>query len=550
MNRLLSVVLPLAILLAVAACETGDVPERRADLPRPNILWISVEDMSPRVGAYGDSIAMTPNIDRLATEGVRYTQVFATYGVCAPARSSLITGMYPMSIGTHQMRTTTEAPGLPGPYLAVPPPEVKAFSEYLRAAGYYCTNDVKTDYQFAPVSDSRQPLTAWDESRRGADWRGRAAGQPFFAVINSTRTHESQVWPNPNEAPMLDPSRVTVPPYYPDTPVVRQDLARHYDNIARMDVWVGDILQRLEDDGLADSTIVFFFSDHGDGLPRAKRWPYDSGLHVPMVIRWPSHLTPGAVDDQLISFVDFAPTVLSLAGVPVAEHIQGQAFLGEQAAPPRSFIFAGRDRHDESYDMVRAVRDRRFKYIRHFHPERPYVVPNAYRDRMPLMQELLRMHRAGLLEGPQTLWFREARPPEELYDVTADPHEINNLADEPVYAAVLERMRGAMDQWRTEIDDLGEVPEAELVERFWPGRVQPETSAPVISVDRAAADTATLTLTSATEGASIAWTTEAGDNPHWLLYTAPVRLSVPATIRARAVRYGYRESEVAEERIP
>ncbi len=510
---------------------------------RPNIVWISTEDLSPRLGAYGDPLANTPNIDRLAREGARYTNAFTTAGVCAPSRSAIITSMYQTAIGTHHMRTSWVGPGLT-PYSAVPPPYVKAFTEYLRAAGYYTTNNSKTDYQFAPINDSRQPLTAWDDSSPSAHWRNRPdPNQPFFAVFNSIRTHESKVWPDSTEPAVLDPARVTVPPYYPDTPVVRRDIARHYDNIARMDVWVGEILAQLEADGLMDNTIIFFWGDHGDGLPRAKRWLYDSGLHVPLIVRFPDGRNAGRADDRLLSLLDLGPTVLALAGVDLPVHFQGRPFLGVSAAPEREYIFAARDRHDESYDMVRAARDKRFKYIRNYYPLLPYVLNIPYRDRMPLMQELLRLNAEDKLEGPQKLWFRHPRPPEELYDTQADPHEINNLAHDPAFQEVMKRMRRAMDAWRADVGDLGDIPESEMIERMWPGGVQPMTVAPTIATREGAGDRELLvTIYSPTQGASIAYTLEPGDDPHWLLYTGPLRVNAPATIRARTVRYGWAES--------
>lgn len=531
----------LALVLITGLTGCAEAPE-----PPPNILWITVEDMSPRLGVYGDTLSSTPHIDQLAAEGVRYTHAFSVSGVCAPSRAALITGMYPTSIGAHHMRTTMAHGDLPGPYLTVPPPEVKAFTEYLRAAGYYTTNNAKTDYQFAPITDSRQPVTAWDESGRDAHWRNRRPGQPFFAVFNSTRTHESRVWPDPDEEAILDPRLVDVPPYYPDTPVVRADIARHYDNIARVDRWVGSILAELEDEGLADSTIVFFFSDHGDGLPRAKRWIYDSGIRVPLIVRWPGGVAPGSVDDRLVSFVDFGPTVLSLAGVPLPEHLQGRPFLSEAATAPREYVFAARDRMDEVYDMMRAVRDGRYKYIRNFYPERPYVRTIAYRDRMPTMQELLRLNASGELTGPQALWFRQTKPTEELYDTQRDPHEIHNLADSAAYADVLARMRAELESWMTNVGDLGAVPEAEMIETMWPGRVQPVTATPKSEVLSREGECMTVRLVGETDGASIAYTTDLGDDAHWMLYTNPLTVCVgSALVRARAVRYGYRESEEA-----
>ena len=525
-----------ALLPLRADAQTSDPPPFQ-----PNILWITVEDMSPRLGAYGDTLARTPNLDRFAGEGTRYTNAFSVSGVCAPSRSALISGMYPTSIGTHHMRTTHEAPGLPGPYLAVPPPQVKAFTEYLRAAGYYTSNNVKTDYQFGT------PVTAWDESSDAAHWRNRQPGQPFFSVFNSTRTHESKVWPDSTEERTTPAASVTVPPYYPDTDVVREDIARHYDNIARMDTWVGEILAELEASGLADSTIVFFYSDHGDGLPRAKRWVYDSGLHVPLIIRWPEALrpegyAPGVTENRLVSFIDFGPTVLSLADVPVPDYMQGKPFLGSQEAPPRDYIYAARDRHDEAYDRMRAVRDQQYKYIRNYMPETAYVQPIEYRDRMPTMQELLRLDSLGQLEGPQALWFRETRPEEELYDINADPWEVNSLADDSAYTDVLEQMRGALDAWIDEVGDMGATPEDEMVEAMWPGGEQPTTAPPVLITEEKDS-TVHVEITSPTDGASVAYTTDAGEDAHWMLYTEPFEIAPGTTLRAKAIRYGYAESK-------
>ncbi len=541
--------------VSLPGCRTSPAP---ADVPvHPNILWISVEDMSPRLGAYGDAVARTPNIDRLAREGRRYTRVFTAAGVCSPNRSAIITGMHQASFGGHHMRTLSGAPYAPPPtpYSAVPPPYVKTFTEYLRAAGYYTTNNFKEDYQF------ETPVTAWDESSRQAHWRGRAEGQPFFAVFNLMTTHESQIWPKEGEVLVTDPAAVTVPPYYPDTPVVRADIARHYDNIARMDAQVGEILQQLEDDGLADNTIVFFWSDHGDGLPRAKRWPYDSGLWVPLIIRWPGQIDPGSVDVSLVSFVDLAPTVLSLAHVDIPAHMQGRAFLGAATGPEPPYVYAARDRHDEQYDMVRAVRDRRFKYIRNYYPLKPYVLWMAYANQMPTMQEMLRRYAEDKLEGPQRLWFRNTRPVDELYDLDADPYEIHNLAHEPAFRDVLTRMQGALDAWMKDIGDLGPVPETEMVERGWPGGEQPMTAAPaLIPIDRtetllapdgtvapgvsggAFAGPVLVTMYSPTQGASIAYTTDPGNHPHWRLFSGPLRIDTTTTLRAKAIRYGYRES--------
>jgi N-sulfoglucosamine sulfohydrolase len=534
------------------------------DKRRPNFLWISFEDTNPFYGCYGDTVARTPNLDRLAAEGCIWKNTFSTAGVCAPARSAVITGMYPISVGTHHMRTTHTnrfTPELPTPYSAVVPHYVKCFTEYLRmgrvshtpgrADGYYCTNNVKTDYQFEP------PLTAWDELSTEAHWRNRPdPDQPFFAVFNLNRTHESGMWPEKCPESAFDPDAMKLPPYFPDTPKVREAMARMYTNIEYNDRVLGDLLKQLEEDGLDDNTIVFHWSDHGP-LPRGKRWPYDSGIHVPMIVRWPGHLEPGSVNEELISTIDLGPTLLSLAGVEIPWHMQGQAFLGDQAAAPREYVYASRDRYDESYDMVRAVRDKRFKYIRNYYPDRPYLLWIPYRNRHPVLQEMWRLYMAGKLEGAQLLMFQRNRPVEELYDTQSDPYEIHNLAGDPAYEPEFQRLREALDTWIQDVGDMGEIPEAEMVRQWYPKGEQPETAAPVfipICEDSPGQQAAPeggifkspvlVQLHCATQGASIAYTFEEGDNPHWLLYTAPLRLSEgETTLRARAIRIGYKESK-------
>ncbi len=526
------------------SADQSSQPETRL----PNILWITVEDLSPRLGPYGDSTVATPNIDRLAAQGIRYTSVFSVSGVCAPSRAALITGMYPTSIGAQHMRTISrtssidkvtdpEALAIPV-YEAVPPPEVRCFTEYLRARGYYCSNNAKTDYQFHP------PITAWDESSREAHWRKRPPGIPFFAVFNFNTTHESQVWVRAEDPLVVEPSRVVLPPYYPDTPIIRRDLARHYSNIRIMDSQVGEILDQLEEDGLLDGTIVFFFSDHGDGLPRAKRWTYDSGLHVPLIVRFPDGRGAGTVNEELVSFVDFAPTMLSLTEIEIPEHLQGQAFLGPQRKSPRRYIFAARDRMDPALDTIRAVRTSRFKYIRNFHPERPYVQFLPYRDQMPLMQELHRLHREDQLQGPQRLWFRQRKPAEELYDTLEDPHEIKDLAGDPAYQSVLEELRAALQTWREETGDLGLIPEEELVRRMWPpDGIQPTTAPPVFAPEVRNFHTfVEVSLQSATEGASIAYRLDRESS--WLLYVQPIQLTETSTLEAQAIRIGFKPSPV------
>lgn len=532
---------------------------------RPNILWISLEDTSPRFGCYGDPLARTPNIDKLAAEGTLYRNAFAVAGVCSPSRSAIITGMYPTSIGTHHMRTEHTnpfTPELPTPYFAVPPAHVKTFTEYLRAEGYFCTNNFKTDYQFA------SPLTAWDEDGMEAHWRHREPGQPFFAVFNHIGTHESSMWSDMirrrfypedvlNRPLCTDPDRVVVPPYLPDTPKSRESLAKYYDLIAEADEFVGKLLRQLEEDGLADNTIVFLWSDHGEGLPRAKRWPYDAGIRIPLIVRWPGMPEPGQTSEQLVSLIDLGPTVLSIAGAAVPHHLQGQPFLGAQARP-RTYVFATRDRYDESYDMIRAARDKRFKYIRNYYPETPYVQWIKFSHQHPMFQELWRLRLSGRLEGEPGLFMQDRRPAEELYDCDSDPYELRNLAGDPAYREELQRLRDALDDWRGRYDVWGDVPEEQMVARMWPGGVQPQTAAPIfIPINGAVAgiepadrgvyrEPTAILLHSTTQGASIAYTADEGENPRWKLYTGPIILNEgSAIIRARAVRIGYKDSEDA-----
>ncbi len=526
--------------------------------PRPNILWFSFEDTNPFYGCYGDPVARTPNLDRLAGEGCRWPRAYSTAGVCAPARSAVITGMYPISIGTHHMRTShvnPAAPELPTPYEAVIPHYVRCVPEYFRAAGYWCTNNVKTDYQFDP------PVTAWDELSNEAHWRNRPdPDQPFFAVFNPTRTHESAQWPEITPEVTFDPDEMSLPPYLPDTPEVRLALARMYTRIEESDAHFGRVLDQLAEDGLAENTLVVHWSDHGP-LPRGKRWPYDSGIHVPMIVRWPGQIEPGTVCDDLVSTVDLGPTMLSCAGLDVPGYMQGQAFLGPAKAPPRRYVYASRDRYDTAYDRIRAVRDKRYKYIRNDCPLADRLLWIPYRYRHPIVQELCRLHAAGQLDEVQELFFQQPRPAEELYDTDADPHEIHNLSGLAEHAATLDRLRRALTDWIGDVGDMGRIDEAEMVRRWYPDGKKPTTAAPLFvpicrgrpGIEPAAeaqlpAD-ARIQLHCATQGASIAWTREQGDDPHWNLYTGPLTVQPGfETIRAKAIRIGFAESPEAVAR--
>jgi arylsulfatase A-like enzyme len=367
----------------------------------------------------------------------------------------------------------------------------------------------------------------------------------FFSIFNFTTTHESRCWPREGEKLIHDPAKVVVPPYYPDTPLVRENLARYYDNITKMDGQVGEILQQLEQDGLAKETVVFFWSDHGRGLPRCKRWPYDSGLHVPLLIRWPGSIKAGTVCDDLANLIDLAPTLLSLAGVAVPPYIQGTPLLGEKKGRPREYVFGGRNRMDaSSNDCVRTARDRRYRYIRNFNPETPYAQRIDYMERMPIMQEWRRLYAEGKLNGAQQLFFRHPKPEEELYDLFSDPYEANNLARSPEHRDRLEKMRAVLEGWIKETGDLGGLDEDQLIEQMWPGRKQPVTTTPIFGAISTPDSSISVTIRCATEGASIGY--RITEQPRWRIYTGPITVAPGATLEAKAIRIGYKESEMAQ----
>jgi N-sulfoglucosamine sulfohydrolase len=455
--------LSIAASVAFAACSREPGP--------PNVLWITVEDMSPNLGAWGDDYARTPNLDRLAAESVRYTHAFATAPVCSPARSTLITGVYATSLGTQRLRSRFPIPAA-----------IRGFPSSLRAAGYYTTNNVKTDYNTA--DEPRLIEESWDESSETAHWRNRAEGQPFFAVFNDLTTHQSrsmswsyeefqkEVQSRLDDDEIHDPAAAPVPPYYPDTPVIRRTIARYYDCITAMDKDVGRILAELEEDGLAGDTIVFFFSDHGAGLPRHKRVLYDSGTNVPLLIRFPEryrHLAPagpGETVDRLVSFVDFPPTMLSLLGLEIPGYMQGTAFLGPAAGEPRARVFGARDRIDEAYDLARSVRDHEYLYIRNYMPHLSWNQPSWYSDQAEIRREIERLAGEGRLDGPQLAYAGPTRPREELYLVREDPQQLRNLVYSDEHRDALSAMRRDLEGWIRETHDVGFLPEADAWARI------------------------------------------------------------------------------------
>ncbi|WP_083631286.1 sulfatase family protein [Labilibacter marinus] len=569
-------VITCLLFVFLMACQQGTQTEKDSDSyaelelqERPNILWLVTEDMGPYIPAFGDSTIETPNLSRLAEEGVIYPNLYSVSGVCAPSRSAIATGMYPSSIGSSHMRTgsNTAQTGL-RKYEAVPPSQVKMVSELLRKQGYYCSNNYKEDYQF------RAPVTAWNESSKYGHWRNREKDQPFFSVFNFTETHESGLfdpygfrhietrhyhagdtsyhWKSGRMTEQETYKNISkdinfpIPPYLPDNDIVRRDLWKMYNNISEMDKQVGAVLKQLEEDGLLENTIIFFYGDHGGPLPRQKRLIYDSGLNTPMIIRFPKKQLAGKKDEQLLSFVDFAPTLLSLVGIKPPEHIQGQAFLGNyEADSKRKYIHAAADRFDEVTDAIRAVRDQRFKYIRNYRPKQGYYLPLAYREKIPTMQELLRMRNEGTLDEVQMQWFRESKSVEELYDCQEDPHELKNLASNPAFKSKLKELSNEMDRWITEIGDQPNLPEAKLIEQLWQGsEKQPVTSAPVIIQSGGK-----CSIACTTEGASIGYKIMSKDvntSTVWSIYQEPINCSVGDTLIVKAHRIGYKASTIVK----
>lgn len=431
--------------LALARC--------RRSAGRPNILWIVAEDLSPDLGCYGNRLVATPNLDRLAAEGVRFTHAFVTGPVCSASRSAIATGMYQTSIGAHHHRShRDDGYRLPEP--------VRVFTEYLREAGYHTSNlkgvpglggTGKTDFNFT----AERPFD-------GEDWSQRRPGQPFYAQINFPETHRA--FKRFLERP-VDPAQVELPPCYPDHPAVRLDWALYLDDVQHLDVNVGRVLARLEAEGLAQDTIVFFFGDHGRPMPRGKQFLYDEGLRIPLIVRIPERYrpegyAPGSVNDELVSAIDITATTLRLAGIEPPAHFHGRPFFGRDVKP-REWVAAARDRCDETADRIRAIRDRRFKYIRNFFPERPYAQPNVYKDtQYPTLAAMRQLAAEGRLSGPPALFLAPRRPEEELYDLEADPHEIRNLAGAPEHRATLEAMRSRLEEWIRTSRDQGETPES------------------------------------------------------------------------------------------
>ncbi|MGJ8683635.1 MAG: sulfatase family protein [Nonlabens sp.] len=552
----------LAIATVIASCNstsktTSNTNTNSSSSSQPNILWIVTEDISPMFSFYGDKTAKTPVLDALAKESVVYDNAFAVVGVCGPSRSAIITGMYPTSIGTMHMRTGQDVMAygrrtyqkdinradLQGndiiQYAAVIPEYVKCFPEYLRQAGYFTSNNEKTDYQFAA------PVTVWDQNSKKAHWRNRKDGQPFFSVFNYGVTHESRVWKNADLPLTVNPKDVKVPPYFQDTETSRTDIARVYSNIELLDKQVGDLLQQLKDDGLYDNTIIFFYSDHGGPLPRQKREIYDSGLKVPFMVK--DLRGKSGRSDQLVSFIDLAPTVLNLANVKIPENIQGTPFMGTQNTEEREYIFGSSDRFDEFTDRSRAVRNDRYLYIQNDLPEKIWYKDVGYRKQVPMMEEMLRFRESGTLNSTQQEWFTD-KTSVELYDCKKDPHNLVNLAGNEKYNNVEKELRQALLNHRDKYMDYGMMPEAQLINQMWPNFEQPITDSVKVIYEPETGKL--INLESATQGASIGYilsdkpVQKLDLNSNWQVFGDAIPVQKGQYLYAMAQRIGYKESEI------
>lgn len=437
---------------------------------RPNIIWIVGEDMGPELGCYSDAQAITPNMDRLAKEGCRFTKCFTHCAVCAPSRSGLITGRYPISIGTQHMRSRLNQPPV-------------TFTKLLQDAGYHVSWPGKTDFNFADpkgFATSRQP---WGKMMPDGT-ASPALPQPFFAYVNIFQSHESQIRNDGNKyaantkrltpAQRHDPAKMVLPPFYPDGPIIREELARYYDLVTSVDYDMGDVLAWLDANKLTDNTIVFVFGDHGRGMARYKRWVYDTGTHTPLIVRWPAKIKPGTVRDDLVAFLDFPATALALATGSVPKEFEGQPMLTPEGTAPaqaRKYVYAHRDYMDETLDRIRSVRDGRYRYVRNFMPELPYAQRIAYMELGGTMKAWREANAAGKLNAVQALFFAPTKPKEELYDCEADPFEVNNLVADPKLADKLTELRTELDRWLASTNDFaGRMTAEEMVAK---GIIQP-----------------------------------------------------------------------------
>ncbi|MGF1638707.1 MAG: sulfatase-like hydrolase/transferase [Cyclobacteriaceae bacterium] len=456
----LSPIVFISSLLLILSCKPN---KEEHSLSMPNIVWINVEDINPALGCYGDPNAITPNLDKLASEGVVYRNAYSTAPICAPSRSSFVTGVYSTSMGTQNLRSRVDRPDF-----------IKTLPEHLKEAGYFVTNYAKTDWNFS----AEGVFDYWKQDL--APWRQRPVDQPFYSTFVVGGTHEGsannqdsyikQIDGLPEEK-YHDPEGFPVPGVYPETPHFQKMWARYYDLITRMDMIVGEILGNLEEDGLKEETVVFFFADHGFGMPRFKRYLFHSGIHVPLLVYLPekyqhwSKVPKGESTEQLVSLVDLAPSVLNMLGLDKPEYMQGQAFIGKEPEAAREFIYAERSRADDLFEMSRAIFDRQYMYVRNYMPHLPYIRDGRIQGpEKDSYRELIRMNQTGELPEAMDRMF-DPKPVEELYDLKADPWELKNVAADPVHSSRIEGLRNNLHQWSLDTRDIGFLTEAEYMIR-------------------------------------------------------------------------------------
>ena len=439
---------------------------------RPNIIWLVCEDQSQIFfPMYGDHTVELPNLKALAEDSVIYENMHATTPVCSPARSAIITGMYPTSLGTHNMRAYNEGRSTNQPQLNIPsyspsfPSNIKPFTMYLRQEGYYCTNSNKEDYNFK-ISDD-----AWDQScnycqgaqKEDIHWRNRSPNQSFFSVFNFQITHEAQIWEQADNDLFVSTDRVSVPPYFPNNETVKKDMAINYSNLIRMDYQLGERIKELKDEGLYDNSYIFFYSDHGGPFPRHKRAIYDTGVKVPFMIKYPKSKGAGSRVDALLSFIDLAPTVLDIAGIKIPKYLQGMSILNSSDFE-RKYLVTASDRFDEEVDRIRSVKTKKFKLIKNYYPNNSHALPVAYRENMPMMKLLNEFNSRDKLNDDQKKWFSTPKSKFELYDLKNDPLELNDLSSLDEFELTVKKMDSVLNQWIIQTNDLGEYPESFVID--------------------------------------------------------------------------------------
>lgn len=500
-----------------------------------NFLVIVCEDISCYLGCYGDPVAVSPHLDNFSKDAVLHESMFTCVGVSAPSRYSLITGRHSSTDGANYMRVNNFIKE----YGVVPPDGVKCFSELMREHGYYTTNNAKTDYQFGV------PVSAWDEQGNKAHWKHAPEDMPFLSIFNLGITHESQIWEQTQRELYVKPEDIKLPPYYPDNAVVRHDMAVMYSNIKRMDDQFRQLLEELEASGRAENTIVIFYSDNGGPIPRGKRELMDSGTRVPFMIRFPDRQGKGTKNENMNMFVDIPATILSLADIKIPSYMHGRAMYGKQKGKQRKFVFGATDRFDANIEKRASIRDKRYQYIYNYMNEASNYKPVAYRLQMPMMKNMVELYQKGELDAVQRLWFDAPAPKEELYDCVKDPHQIHNLAADPAYQSLLERMRKSFkSEWiRPYNKEWEEHDEQFFINRSWPQGHKPKAENPeyVVKNNKLKVLNASgkLSITYQINGKGLN-----NDNKHWMLYTDEIPVKRGDVVKIRANRIGYKNSEI------